>query len=151
PEALLADGQLPDKDGLAIASSEVRVLALRSDDFREICEDDAELGEVLLAALAAEIALRKPGRRRVVVESEVDVRGVTDPGDRASDTEPLRRTTTDRGSPPPRPPEPPPIPPAASRTPTPLRPPAPAPPILKIPPPTPKQPAKRADEEDFSS
>lgn len=59
PEALLAEAQLPDKDGLAIAQSEVRALALRCDDFHEVCEDDAELGEVLLAALAAEIATRK--------------------------------------------------------------------------------------------
>jgi PPM family protein phosphatase len=59
PEALLEEAQLPDKDGLAIAQSEVRALALRCDDFHEVCEDDAELGEVLLAALAAEIATRK--------------------------------------------------------------------------------------------
>ena len=59
PEALLKDAQLPDKDGLAIAASDVRALALRCDDFHEVCEDDAELGEVLLAALAAEIATRR--------------------------------------------------------------------------------------------
>ncbi|MEP6865399.1 MAG: protein phosphatase 2C domain-containing protein [Deltaproteobacteria bacterium] len=59
PEALLEEAQLPDKDGLAIAASDVRALALRCDDFHEVCEDDAELGEVLLAALAAEIATRR--------------------------------------------------------------------------------------------
>ena len=59
PEALLKDSQLPDKDGLAIAVSDVRALALRCDDFHEVCEDDAELGEILLAALAAEIATRR--------------------------------------------------------------------------------------------
>ena len=59
PEALLKEAQLPDKDGLAIAVSDVRALALRCDDFHEVCEDDAELGEVLLAALAAEIATRR--------------------------------------------------------------------------------------------
>ncbi|MFT3699187.1 MAG: protein phosphatase 2C domain-containing protein [Kofleriaceae bacterium] len=59
PEALLKDAPLPDKDGLAIACSEVRALALRCDDFHEVCEDDAELGELLTAALAAEIATRK--------------------------------------------------------------------------------------------
>ena len=59
PEALLKDAQLPDKDGLAIAQSEVRALALRCDDFHEVCEDDNELGELLLAALAAEIAARR--------------------------------------------------------------------------------------------
>ncbi|HEY0251803.1 MAG TPA: protein phosphatase 2C domain-containing protein [Kofleriaceae bacterium] len=59
PEALLKEAPLPDKDGLAIAQSDVRALALRCDDFHEICEDDAELGELLTAALAAEIATRK--------------------------------------------------------------------------------------------
>lgn len=59
PEALLKDAPLPDKDGLAVACSEVRALALRCDDFHEVCDDDAELGELLTAALAAEIATRK--------------------------------------------------------------------------------------------
>src|SRR3569623_2470763 len=36
PESLLTDRPLPDKDGLAVARSEVRARALRSDDFREI-------------------------------------------------------------------------------------------------------------------
>ena len=69
PEALLKEAQLPDKDGLAIAVSDVRALALRCDDFHEVCEDDAELGEVLLAALGAEIATRRarPVMPRLVV------------------------------------------------------------------------------------
>ena len=50
-----ADRPLPDKDGLAVAKTEVRALALRSDDFRELCEDDPDLAEELMAALADEI------------------------------------------------------------------------------------------------
>jgi len=82
PEALLADRPLPDKDGLCIAQSEVRGLALRSDDFREVCEDDAELGEVLLESLAAEIARRSTAFRGRAIEREIEVdeRGSTDPG-----------------------------------------------------------------------
>ncbi len=63
PEALLVDRPLPDRDSLAIARGEVRALALRSDDFRELCEDDADLAEALLDALGAEIARRTPPRR----------------------------------------------------------------------------------------
>lgn len=72
PEALLADRPLPDKNGLAIAQSDVRALALRADDFRELCDDDPELGEALLGALASEIALRRPHRRtgRIVVQGD---------------------------------------------------------------------------------
>jgi PPM family protein phosphatase len=63
PEALLGDRPLPDKDGLAVAQTEVRALALRSDDFRELCDDDPELGQALLDALIDEIQLRRPHRR----------------------------------------------------------------------------------------
>jgi serine/threonine protein phosphatase PrpC len=93
PEALLKEAQLPDKDGLAIAVSDVRALALRCDDFHEVCEDDAELGEVLLAALAAEIATRRsrpaPVTPRIVIgeASQADKSGLenapTDPNMRA--------------------------------------------------------------------
>jgi PPM family protein phosphatase len=89
PEALLEEAQLPDKDGLAIAQSEVRALALRCDDFHEVCEDDAELGEVLLAALAAEIATRKTrppivAARTVIGESSVGLENApTDPNMKA--------------------------------------------------------------------
>ena len=62
PEALLADSPLPDKEGLAITESEVRALALRADDFRELCEDEPDIGEALLAAIGAEIAVRHPFR-----------------------------------------------------------------------------------------
>ncbi|MEO8551974.1 MAG: protein phosphatase 2C domain-containing protein, partial [Kofleriaceae bacterium] len=87
PEALLKEAQLPDKDGLAIAASEVRALAIRCDDFHEVCEDDAELGELLLAALAAEIATRRarpPVVRMVVGEPLAGLETApTDPNMRA--------------------------------------------------------------------
>jgi hypothetical protein len=41
----------------------VRALAMRSDDFRELCDDDPELGQALLDALIDEIQLRRPHRR----------------------------------------------------------------------------------------
>jgi serine/threonine protein phosphatase PrpC len=64
PEALLTDARLPDKDGLAVAHSEIRAVAIRSDDFRELCDDDPDLGEILLAAVATEVSsLRRPARR----------------------------------------------------------------------------------------
>lgn len=62
PGALLTDSPLPDKDGLAVAKTDVRALAIRSDDFRELCEDDPELGEILLSSLASEMSARKPAR-----------------------------------------------------------------------------------------
>jgi len=58
PESLVADSQPPDRDGLAVARSDVRALALRADDFRELCEDDSELGEILLERLAPLVAER---------------------------------------------------------------------------------------------
>ncbi len=85
PEALLKDSQLPDKDGLAIAQSEVRALALRCDDFYEICEDDNELGELLLAALAAEIATR---RRPMSIAAPRLVIGEHAPGLETAPTDP---------------------------------------------------------------
>jgi len=77
PEALLADRPLPDKDGLAIAKTEVRALALRSDDFRELCEDDPDLAEQLMAALGDEITNR--AKRRLSPTPEVDWRAETPP------------------------------------------------------------------------
>lgn len=82
PEALLPERPLPDKDGLAVVQSDLRALALRADDFKEICDEDPELGEVLLSALAAEITLRRPHRRtgRIVVNHDSDdARRSTDP------------------------------------------------------------------------
>jgi hypothetical protein len=64
---LVADSQAPDRDGLAVANTEVRLLALRADDFRELCDDDNELGEALLEGLAPLIARR---RERTTVRIE---------------------------------------------------------------------------------
>lgn len=58
PESLIAGSQPPDRDGLAVARTDVRALALRSDDFRELCEDDTELGEALLETLTPLIVAR---------------------------------------------------------------------------------------------
>lgn len=52
PESLV-DDRLIERDQLAVASKDVRAIALRADDFRELCEDDAELGEALLEALSS--------------------------------------------------------------------------------------------------
>ena len=62
PESLVASSPMPDRESLAVALSDVRALAFRSDDFRELCEDDTELGEALLESLAASLASRKPVR-----------------------------------------------------------------------------------------
>lgn len=51
PESLVRDSQAPDRDGLALARTDVRLLALRADDFYELCDDDPELGEALLESL----------------------------------------------------------------------------------------------------
>jgi serine/threonine protein phosphatase PrpC len=93
PEALLTERPLPDKDGLAVAKTDVRLLALRSDDFRELCEDDPDLAEQLLSALGEEIATRlkkklvseEAGRAATMVPdssrtSTKNIRPKTDPG-----------------------------------------------------------------------
>ncbi len=69
PESLIAGSAIPDKDALAIARTEVRAVAIRNDDFRELCDDDAELGEALLESLAAIIGGRT---RRPRAKLEVD-------------------------------------------------------------------------------
>ncbi len=103
PEALLAERPLPDKDGLAVAQSDVRALALRADDFRELCDDEPELGEALLGALANEIALRRPHRRtgRIVIQGDADAIGGTDPGIEMTPPAgtPLARATADTDPP----------------------------------------------------
>ena len=75
PESLIAGAQIPDKDGLALARTEVRAVAIRNDDFRELTEDDAELGEALLESLAAIMAARTPRPARP--KFEVDPHGKT--------------------------------------------------------------------------
>ncbi|HEY0477857.1 MAG TPA: protein phosphatase 2C domain-containing protein, partial [Kofleriaceae bacterium] len=86
PESLLGARETlppPSRDALAITRSDVRALAIRADDFRELCDDDNELGEVLLDSLAAMIVRRRPrGAPRdagAASASAVDPRGSTDP------------------------------------------------------------------------
>ncbi|HEX3482374.1 MAG TPA: protein phosphatase 2C domain-containing protein [Kofleriaceae bacterium] len=80
PESLIsARDQVPPpgRDALASTRGDVRSLAIRANDFRELCDDDGELGEALLDSLAAMIARRKS--RAPTVASGVDPRGTTDP------------------------------------------------------------------------
>ena len=86
PESLVNLGESapqPGRDALAVTRGEVRALAIRADDFRELCDEDGELGEALLESLAQVIARRKP--RPAVREPgpPVDPRGPTDPHLRA--------------------------------------------------------------------
>ncbi len=56
PEALLGRGQPRRAESLAVAISEVRALAVRGDDFAELANEDADLAELLYAALADMVA-----------------------------------------------------------------------------------------------
>ncbi|MCW5804254.1 MAG: protein phosphatase 2C domain-containing protein, partial [Deltaproteobacteria bacterium] len=74
PEALVADAPLPHREDLAVTRTDVRALALRADDFRELCDDDAELGEALLEALQPLIAARRarpPAPERYSTDMEI--------------------------------------------------------------------------------
>jgi PPM family protein phosphatase len=63
PESLIAESSATEREALAVAKSDVRALALRADDFRELCEEDSELGEALLETVGALIAgPRRSGR-----------------------------------------------------------------------------------------
>jgi serine/threonine protein phosphatase PrpC len=85
PESLISSGDAPapDRHAAATARSEVRALALRADDFRELCDDDGELGEALLESLAQVIAKRRPRPTLRPTRPLVDPRGHTDPQLRA--------------------------------------------------------------------
>jgi protein phosphatase len=89
PESLIAAGPagevapLPDRDALAAARSDVRALAIRADDFRELCNDDGELGEALLESLAQVLAKRTPRASTRAPTSPIDPRAATDPQLRA--------------------------------------------------------------------
>ena len=62
PESLVARiAGCPTRTALAVARTEVRALAIRNDDFRELCEEDPELGEVLLESLDADPRAARPG------------------------------------------------------------------------------------------
>jgi PPM family protein phosphatase len=52
PESLMDDRSI-DREHLAVAKTEVRAIALRANDFRELCDDDAELGALLLEELSS--------------------------------------------------------------------------------------------------
>jgi PPM family protein phosphatase len=69
PEALVENRALPDKHGLGVAAKDVRVLALRADDFRELCADDTELGEQLIEALGLIFEQRGPARESTRAET----------------------------------------------------------------------------------
>lgn len=75
PESLVAGAPVADKDALATAKTDVRAVAIRNDDFRELTEDDAELGEPLLESLARVIASRTVPALRP--RTEVDPYGKT--------------------------------------------------------------------------
>jgi protein phosphatase len=80
PESLISareQAPLPGRDALASTRSDVRSLAIRANDFRELCDDDGELGEALLDSLATMVARRKV--RAPTVGSGVDPRATTDP------------------------------------------------------------------------
>lgn len=72
PESLIAGSPPPDRADIAVARSEVRAIAIRSDDWREITEDDTELGEGLLESLAAIIAERQKTRSQQATTRDVD-------------------------------------------------------------------------------
>jgi hypothetical protein len=56
PEALLGQGSPRRADALAVAVDDVRVLAIRGDDFAELAGEDADLAEPMYAALARLVA-----------------------------------------------------------------------------------------------
>ena len=98
PESLDVTRVMPDRDGLWTVTADLRVLALRSDDFREICADDDDLAEALLEGLNAvlgpapdgatppsrpstgdDAVAPPPGEHVVVGDAAVDPRAATDP------------------------------------------------------------------------
>ncbi len=86
PESLVAGSQAPGTEALAVARTEVRAVSIRNDDFKELCDDDPELGEALLEGLAAIIgavgrdvmATRPTPLPRTQVDSEIS-QATTDP------------------------------------------------------------------------
>ncbi len=86
PESLVAGSQTPGNDGLAVARTEVRAVSIRNDDFKELCDEDPELGEALLESLAAIVrtagrdafATRPTPLPRSRVDSEIST-ATTDP------------------------------------------------------------------------
>lgn len=72
PESLVAGSPIPERDQIATAKTEVRAIAIRNDDWRELCEDDSELGEVLLESLASIIGDRRIAVLQAAKDREVD-------------------------------------------------------------------------------
>ncbi|MBA3503166.1 MAG: serine/threonine-protein phosphatase, partial [Deltaproteobacteria bacterium] len=66
PESLIQGSVAPDRDSLAITRSDLRGLVLRADDFHELCDDDAELAELLHERLGT-LIVAAPGRRTGVI------------------------------------------------------------------------------------
>ncbi|MBL0214501.1 MAG: serine/threonine-protein phosphatase [Myxococcales bacterium] len=101
PESLVAGSSVPDKDGLAVARTDVRAVAIRNDDFRELTEDDAELGEALLESLAAIIGARtpRPMRAKPTVDPYATTlsHAPTDPNIQALDSGQARRPAQNLG------------------------------------------------------
>lgn len=79
PESLISTSPMPDRESLAVAKSDVRALAFRSDDFRELCEDDHELGEALLESLATVLSSRRPVKPAKKFDGDL-AHARTDPG-----------------------------------------------------------------------
>ncbi|HET9620620.1 MAG TPA: PP2C family serine/threonine-protein phosphatase [Kofleriaceae bacterium] len=102
---------LPERDALAVVRGELRALAIRADDFRELCEDDNELGEALLDGLAHVVAKAKKARPAQLKigapgagdpRGPVDPRGATDPNLSAASgnrRDPIAYQSTDPGMP----------------------------------------------------
>ena len=58
PESLIEGSPAPDRESLAITRSDVRGLVLRADDFRELCDEDPELAELLHETLGKLVSKR---------------------------------------------------------------------------------------------
>ena len=84
PESLVAGSQAPSADGLAVARTEVRAVSIRNDDFKELCDEDPELGEALLESLAEIMRSASPAAAvaapppNPLIDSEI-ARATTDP------------------------------------------------------------------------
>ena len=91
PESLLADSQPPPRDLLAVTRTDVRALAMRADDFRELCEDDNELAEALLEGLTPMIAHRLAHKKHIEPPEPLPPpEEPTEPGDESlADDEPV--------------------------------------------------------------
>jgi len=81
PESLVAGSQAPATDQLAVARTDVRAVSIRNDDFKELCDEDPELGEALLESLA--VIIRANANvplppRATPIDSEI-ARATTDP------------------------------------------------------------------------